>query len=121
MRPKVLYLGIFGLEFKKTIAIFEIRLLKFVYLQHFAKKTKMPKFATRSALFGYFWAWLLKKYCHIGNQHPQVCLFAKFREKAKMSKFGTKSVLFGYSWARILKKILSHLKSARSNLSKMSL
>ena len=32
------YLVIFSLEFKKTIVIFEINILKFVKLQNFAKK-----------------------------------------------------------------------------------
>ena len=34
------YLGVFGLEFKKTIVIFDISTLKFVYLQNFTKKQK---------------------------------------------------------------------------------
>ena len=32
------YLGIFGLEFQKTIVIFEINSFEFVYLQNFAGK-----------------------------------------------------------------------------------
>ena len=36
-------LGIFGLEFQKTIVIFEISTLKFVQLQNFAKKQKCLK------------------------------------------------------------------------------
>ena len=34
------YLDIFGPEFYKTVAIFEISTLKFFYLQNFAKKKK---------------------------------------------------------------------------------
>ena len=34
------YLGIFGLEFSKTIVILEIGNPKFAYLQNFAKKQK---------------------------------------------------------------------------------
>ena len=34
---------------------------------------EMPKIATKNALFGYFWARILKYYCHIWNQHPQIC------------------------------------------------
>ena len=34
------YLGVFGLEFKKTVVIFDISTLKFVYLQNFTKKQK---------------------------------------------------------------------------------
>ena len=49
------YLVVFGLEFKKTIFIFEINPLKFVYLQSFGKKTNMSKFGPKNASFGYFW------------------------------------------------------------------
>ena len=34
------YLGILGIELEKTILIFEISTLKFVYLQNFTKKQK---------------------------------------------------------------------------------
>ena len=68
----------------------------------FHEKTKMPKFWTKNAWFGYFGAGIWKQYCHIWNQHPRICLIAKFREKTKMPKFGTKNALFGYFWARIL-------------------
>ena len=62
----------------------------------------MPIFGTRFVCFVYFWAEIWKQYCHIWNQHPRICLIAKFREKTKMPKFGTKNALFGYFWARIL-------------------
>ena len=81
----------------------------------------MSKFVTKNALFGYFWARILKNYCHVSNQHPQICLNAKFREKIKIPKSGTKNALFRYVWARAFKKPLSYLKSAPSNLSNMSL
>ena len=29
----------------------------------------MPKFGTKSAFLGYFWARIVKNYCHILNQH----------------------------------------------------
>ena len=64
---------------------------------------EMPKFGTKNALFGYFWARILKSYCRIWNQHPEICIFAKFCEKVKMPKFGTKNALLGNSWARTLK------------------
>ena len=62
----------------------------------------MPKFGTKNAWFMCFWAGIWKQYCHIWNQHPRICLIAKFCEKTKMPKFGTKNALFGYFWARIL-------------------
>ena len=86
--------------FKKTIVIFKISTLKFVYLQNSPKKQIWSK----NALFRYSWARILKKYFHIWNQQPQICLLAKFREKTKVPKFGTKSALFEYFWDGILKK-----------------
>ena len=44
----------------------------------------------------------LKNYCHIWNQHLQICLFAKFYEKTKMTKLGSTNALSGYFWATIL-------------------
>ena len=44
--------GIFGLEFYKTVVIFEISTLKFVYFQHFGKKTKMPKLEPKMPYLG---------------------------------------------------------------------
>ena len=60
-------------------------------------------FLIKNAFFLCFWAIILKKYCHIWNQHPQICLVARFCETAKMCTFGTKNALIGYFWARIFK------------------
>ena len=57
---------------------------------------KIPKFGTNSTLFVYFWARILKKYCHIKNHHPRITVIAKLCKETKLSKFG-------YFWARILK------------------
>ena len=38
----------------------------------------MSKLVTKNALFGHFWDSILKKYCHILNLHPQICLIVKF-------------------------------------------
>ena len=40
MRPKILSLGIFGLQFENTIAIFEISTLEFVLMQSLVQKYK---------------------------------------------------------------------------------
>ena len=100
----------------------------------FGAKTKILKFRTKNALFGYFWAGIWKKtvvifeilqkclnlgpkmrdsgnfglefeknYCHIWNQHPRICLIAKYHEIVRMPKFEIKSTKFGYFGARILK------------------
>ena len=55
----------------------------------------MPKFGTKNALFWYFWAGILQQNFHILDQHPRICLIAKFREIMKMLKFGDKNALFG--------------------------
>ena len=75
MGPKTTYLGNFEQKCliwvflskisRKAIVIFEIGTVKFVYLQNFTKKTKIPKFVTKNALFGYFCARVFKNYCHI--------------------------------------------------------
>ena len=75
------YLGVLGLEFYKTIIIFEIRTLKFVKLQNLGPKMPYWTFLTKSALFGYFRQELKKNYCQISNQHPQICIFAKLLRK----------------------------------------
>ena len=111
--PKMLYLGNFdqkyliwvflGENFKKTIAIFEISTLKFVYLQNFTKKQKCLNLGPKMLYLGIFGLEFKKNYCHIWNQDPWICLIAKYCEIMKMPKFGSKSALFGYFWARILK------------------
>ena len=65
MGPKIRDLHTFGVEFENTIVIFEICVLEFVLFQILVQKqksckkihekTKMPKFGTKNALFGYFW------------------------------------------------------------------
>ena len=93
--PKMLYFGIFGLEFKKTLLYFKSPPSN-SYNCKILVKNKMPKFGTKTALFLEFLSWIHKQYCHIWNQHPLICLAAKFREKTKMPKFKTKSALFWY-------------------------
>ena len=44
---------------------------------------KIPKFGTKNAWFGYFWAGLLENYCHIWNQELRICLIAKFFRRSK--------------------------------------
>ena len=47
-------------------------------------------------LFGYYWARIWKYCCHIWNQPPQFCLFAKFDQKTKMPRFRTRNAWFRY-------------------------
>ena len=46
------YFGIFGLEFEKTVVIFEISTLKFVYLQNFAEKQKFLNLSQKVPYLG---------------------------------------------------------------------
>ena len=65
------------------------------------KKIKIPKFGSKNALFGYFWAKILKNCYHIWNQHLRICLVAAFYKKTKIPKFGTKNAVFGYFWPKM--------------------
>ena len=47
--------------------------------------------------FGIFGLAFENKYCHIWNQHPRICLIAKFCEKPKIPKFGTKNAYLSIS------------------------
>ena len=49
---KIRYLGTFGLQFSKTIVIFEINALQLVKIQGFVQNKKTLKFATKNLLFG---------------------------------------------------------------------
>ena len=67
---------------------------------------KNPLF--KNALFGYFWARILKNYCQVCNQHFRICLIAKFCEETKMQNLGPKMpylVVFGLEFQ---KKLLSY-------------
>ena len=55
------------------------------------QKSLIWVFLIQNALFGYFWAGILKNYCHILNQQSRICLIAKFCEETKMTKFRTKN------------------------------
>ena len=90
-----------GLEYENNIAIFEISILELVQFVKFCEKMKMPKFGTKNAFFGYFWARILKKLLYYRKSAPLNCLIAKFPGKAKIPTFGTKNALFGYFWTKI--------------------
>ena len=116
--PKCLIWVFLDHNFKITIVIFEISNPWICLIAKYSQIMKIPKFWDQKCLI---WARILKNFCHIWNQHPQICLFVSFQEKTKLPKFGTKNAWFGYFWVGIWKKLLSYLKSAPLNLSKMSL
>ena len=61
----------------------------------------MPKFGTKNAVYGYFWARISKNYCHNCYQHLQIYLIAKFCKKRP--KFWSKNAWLGYFWSGISK------------------
>ena len=100
--PKMPYLGIFGVEFQKWYCHIWNQHLQICVVARFFEKTKIPKFGTKNALFGYLWARILKNYYHIWNELLRICLNAKFCKETKMPKFGTKSAIFGCFWLKML-------------------
>ena len=66
------YLGIFGLDFKKLLSCL-ISAPSNLSNCKILQKNKNPEIWDQNTLFGYFWAIILKNYCHICNQHPQIC------------------------------------------------
>ena len=74
----------------------------------------MLELKTKNALFDIwdqkcllcvFWSRILKNYCHMWNQHPQICVISKFLEKRKMTKFWTKNVFLKYFWGELFKTL----------------
>ena len=59
------YFGVLGSSLKKTSVIFEISILEFCKMQMFHVKQKKFKSETKIALFGYFYAAILKDYSHM--------------------------------------------------------
>ena len=74
---KIPYLGFFGKKVKKKLLSYSKSASLNLSICIFHEKTKILKFGTKHALFGYFSARLLKNFCHIWNQHPRIYLIAK--------------------------------------------
>ena len=79
--PKIPYLGIFWLQFNKICCQ--------IFNQYSWSRSK--KLGIKYAVLR-LWAGMFKNYYHICNQHPPICLIAKFRASLK---FGTTNALFG--------------------------
>ena len=98
---KCLILEFLGWNLKKLLPYLKSAPSNFFWLKILRKK-KISKFETKNVWFGYFWTGIWKKYYHIWNQHPRICLIAKYCEIMKMPKFRTKNALFGYLWTKTL-------------------
>ena len=59
------YLGIFALDFVSNIAMFEINTLDSAYMQNFSKKQKCLNLGPTMHYLFFFWAGILKNFCHI--------------------------------------------------------
>ena len=57
--------GIFRLELEKKYCHICFQYPRICLIAKYSEIMKMPKIGTKSALFGYFWATILKQYCHI--------------------------------------------------------
>ena len=102
-RPKCLICVFLGWHLKIILSYLKSAPSNFVNYKISWKNRNRLNRGPKNALFGYFWTRTFKNYCHIWNQHPRICLVAKFCEKTKLPKSGTKNILFGYFWARICK------------------
>ena len=87
-----------GWNLKIMSYMIEINILEFVYLQNFVKKWKYLNLGLKNALFWYFWARILKSYCHIWNQHPYLQIFARKQECLSLEP---KMPYWGYFWPKI--------------------
>ena len=50
----------------------------------------MPEIGNKNALYGLFWARILKNCCHSRMQDPELFLIAKFGQKQKFPILGQK-------------------------------
>ena len=100
---KILYLGIFGLQFNKNCSKIFSRHTQICETIRFHPKPKTKTKLERKMLCFGSLARMLKKYCHISNKRPPNCVIRKFRAKLRILKFGTKNCLILVCWAAILK------------------
>ena len=94
--------GYFWARVLKNYGLIWISTLKIFQLQNVAKEQKCL-ICDQKCLIWFFWGIILKNYCHIWNQHPQICLIAKFCKNTRMLKFWSKNALFGCFGARVIK------------------
>ena len=85
----------FGARIWKTIVISRINTFS-------QKNKKYLILAQKKPSFGISELELLRNYCHIWNQHPEI-ICKILQKELKMSKLGTKNDLFVFFWTRIWK------------------
>ena len=102
-------------NFRAKVKILKFRIKNVLFVIFALKFENAFVIFENSALFRYFRAGLLENYCHIWNQQPQIFLKRKLITKIKILK--SRTGILGSGWN--LKRVLSDLKSALSNFSKM--
>ena len=95
-----------GSNLIKTIIKFLISTLEFAKLYIFIQNEK--NLGLKKIYLG-LWAGMLKNYC---NQHPPICLIAKFRAKIRSLKFGARNALFRCFWEQFQKTVVIFAISA---------
>ena len=94
-KKKMLYLGIFGLVSGKIFSYLKLTPSSLPKCKDWCKD-RNSYIWNQKYLYWVFWTAILKSYIHTWNQHPQICLIAKFDAKIKILKFGTKNAIFRY-------------------------
>ena len=100
MGPKKPDLGIFVLQFNKSYYQIFNQNLWIREIIEFHPKQKKINLGLKMLYLG-LWAGMLKKYFHIWNQWPPICLISNFPVIIAMPKLGTKNALFGCFWTGI--------------------
>ena len=102
VRPKLFYLGIFGLELEKATIpwFFYIITLKF-FQTKFCPNIKILKFATKIVLIGYFGQEFQKTNLEFKISILEFVNMQSFIQKQKKFKLGTKNTLLRYFSAAI--------------------
>ena len=100
----------FRFKFEKANFIYEINALEFIQLPKIEQNNNDNSNNKKMGIFGvfrYFWDRILKNYCHIWNQHPQICLIVEFLKKnQKCLNLGPKMSYLGISGVEFKKAIV---------------
>ena len=91
---KMLYFGIFKLEFEIALVVLHASTLLFSKIQIFVQHKKFSSLG-QTALFAYFWAVILKNFCHIWNLHSKFVKMQSYVPR-KILKFEIKKT---FIWA----------------------
>ena len=106
-RTKDAFIWVFlGQNFEKLLSYFKSAPSNLCNCKILLKNKNRQIWENKNPLFRYFWARFLKYYCHIWNQHPEICWIVKFHGKTRLHKFGTKNALFRYFWVYFRKPIV---------------